>query len=72
MGRLDELDLSLTLSRKEQEERLAAAQRRLSALRLQLGGLIGSGELGPGLLTLFDTGGEFIATIKPGQEDESR
>jgi len=25
-----------------------------------------------GLLTLFDTGGEFIATIKPRQEDESR
>ena len=24
------------------------------------------------LLTLFDTGGEFIATIKPRQEDESR
>jgi hypothetical protein len=25
-----------------------------------------------GLLTVFDTGGEFIATIKPRQEDESR
>jgi hypothetical protein len=25
-----------------------------------------------GLLTIFDTGGEFIATINPGQEDESR
>jgi hypothetical protein len=25
-----------------------------------------------GLLTLFDTGGELIATIKPGHEDESR
>jgi hypothetical protein len=25
-----------------------------------------------GLLTLFDTGGEFIATLKPRQEDESR
>jgi polyphosphate kinase 2 (PPK2 family) len=54
MGRLDELDLSLKLSRKEQEERLAAAQRHLSALRLQLGGLLGSGELGPALVTMFE------------------
>src|SRR3954454_20098553 len=54
MGRLDELDLSLKLSRKQQDERLAAAQKRLSALRLQLGGKLGSGDLGPPLLILFE------------------
>ena len=35
-------------------ERLAAAQRRLLTLRLQLGGLSGSGPLGPPLLVLFE------------------
>ena len=45
MGRLDEVDLSLKLSRKEQDKRLEAAWDRLSALRLQLGGLIGDGRL---------------------------
>jgi polyphosphate kinase 2 (PPK2 family) len=54
MGRLDEVDLSLKLSRKEQDERLAAAQERLSALRLQLAGLIGDGELGPPVCMLFE------------------
>jgi polyphosphate kinase 2 (PPK2 family) len=54
MGRLDEVDLSLKLGRKEQNERLAAAQERLSALRLQLGGLIGDGRLGPPVLALFE------------------
>src|SRR5436190_5406710 len=47
MGRLDQLDLSLKLSRKKQDERLDAAQKRLSALRLQLGGKLGSSEIGP-------------------------
>ena len=32
MGRLDEVDLSQKLSRKEQDKRLAAAQTRLEAL----------------------------------------
>ena len=54
MGRLDDVDLSLKLSRKEQDERLAAAQERLSALRLQLGGLIGDGRLGPPVCALFE------------------
>lgn len=52
-GRLDELDLSLKLSRKEEAERLEAAQKRLLALRLQLGGLLG-GSLGPPVLVLFE------------------
>jgi polyphosphate kinase 2 (PPK2 family) len=54
MGRLDQLDLSLKLSRKEQDERLAAAQKRLSALRLQLGGKLDGKELGPPVCVLFE------------------
>jgi polyphosphate kinase 2 (PPK2 family) len=54
MGVLDELDLSLKLSREEADERLEAAWTRLSQLRLTLGGLIGSGELGPPVCVLFE------------------
>ena len=54
MGRLDEVDLSQKLSRKEQTKRLEAANERLSALRLQLGGLIGDGRLGPPVLIIFE------------------
>jgi polyphosphate kinase 2 (PPK2 family) len=54
MGRLDEVDLSQKLSRKEQDKRLSAAQGRLEALRLQLAGLIGDGRLGPPVLMLFE------------------
>jgi polyphosphate kinase 2 (PPK2 family) len=54
VGRLDEVDLSQKLSRKEQNKRLEAAQDRLEALRLQLGGLIGDGRLGPPVLMLFE------------------
>jgi polyphosphate kinase 2 (PPK2 family) len=54
MGRLDEVDLSQKLSRKEQDKRLDAAQERLEALRLQLAGLIGDGRLGPPVLVMFE------------------
>ncbi|HEY0633392.1 MAG TPA: hypothetical protein VGC98_15155 [Thermoleophilaceae bacterium] len=54
MGRLDEVDLSQKLSRKEQDKRLEAAQDRLEALRLELAGLIGDGRLGPPVLILFE------------------
>jgi polyphosphate kinase 2 (PPK2 family) len=54
VGRLDEVDLSLGLKRDEYEERLAAAQERLSALRLQLGGLIGDRRLGPPVCMVFE------------------
>jgi polyphosphate kinase 2 (PPK2 family) len=54
MGRLDELDLSLKLSRKEQDKRLAAAQKRLTALRLQLAGKLGSSEIGPPVCILME------------------
>ena len=53
MGALDELDLSLKLSREEEAERLEAAQSRLLAVRLRLGGLIGEG-LGPPLCVLLE------------------
>ena len=54
MGRLDELDLSLSLSRTEEAERLSAAQRRLLELRLHLAGLTGDGRLGPPVCVLFE------------------
>ena len=54
MGRLDEVDLSPKLKRKEYEDRLVAAQDRLEARRLQLGGLIGDGRLGPPVCVLFE------------------
>lgn len=61
MGRLDEIDLSLKLPKAEYEERLVAAQKRLLALRLHLGGQTNDGELGPGLLVVVegsDAGGK--------------
>jgi polyphosphate kinase 2 (PPK2 family) len=54
MGRLDELDMSLKLKRKEEAERLEAGQERLLALRLALGGKLGSGEFGPPVLVLLE------------------
>lgn len=55
MGKqLDEVDLSGTLSRKEEERGLANAQARLAQLRLTLGGQIGGREIGPPLLVLFE------------------
>jgi polyphosphate kinase 2 (PPK2 family) len=54
MGRLDELDLSLSLSREEGEKRLEEAQQRLLGLRLRLGGLTGDGTLGPPVCVLFE------------------
>jgi polyphosphate kinase 2 (PPK2 family) len=54
MGRLDELDLSLKLSRAEEARRLTIAQARLLQLRLVLGGLTGPGKIGPPVLVLFE------------------
>jgi AMP-polyphosphate phosphotransferase len=61
VGRLEDLDLTQRLKRREYEERLAAAQQRFLHLRLHLGGQMGSGELGPGLLVVLegrDAGGK--------------
>ena len=54
MGRLDELDLSLKLSKQEEAERLEAGWRRLEALRLALGGKLPGYGLGPPVLALFE------------------
>jgi polyphosphate kinase 2 (PPK2 family) len=54
MGVLDELDLSKKLSKEEEAEQLQAAWTRLTQLRLTLGGLIGSGELGPPVCVAFE------------------
>jgi polyphosphate kinase 2 (PPK2 family) len=54
VGRLDELDLTQSLSRKEEERQVEAAQRRLLQLRLTLGGQIGDGRLGPPVCVLFE------------------
>jgi polyphosphate kinase 2 (PPK2 family) len=51
---LADVDLTLKLGAKESEARIQAAQKRLLALRLQLGGLIGGGRLGPPLCVLFE------------------
>jgi polyphosphate kinase 2 (PPK2 family) len=56
VGRLDELDLSLSLSKSEYKERLDAAQTRFAELRLALGGKLPGyeGRLGPALAVVFE------------------
>lgn len=54
MGRLDEVDLSLKYSKTEGEEKLKVAQDRLAALRLTLGGQIGTGKVGPPVCVIFE------------------
>jgi AMP-polyphosphate phosphotransferase len=54
VGRLDEIDLSPSLSREEEEEGLKEEGRRLAQLRLTLGGLIGDRALGPPLVVVFE------------------
>ena len=54
MGRLDELDLSLSLPKKQAKKRLREEQRKLLALRLRLAGLVGSSEIGPPLCIVFE------------------
>jgi AMP-polyphosphate phosphotransferase len=51
---LDDVDLSLKLSKSQGLKQLQAAQHRLLALRLQLGGLIGEKRLGPPVCALFE------------------
>ena len=48
------MDLAQKLKRAEYEERLAAAQERLLALRLRCGGLTGDGQLGPPLCVVME------------------
>lgn len=54
MGRLDDLDLSLDYSTKQEAKKLENAQDRLLQLRLDLGGHTGESRLGPGVVVLFE------------------
>ena len=54
MGRLDELDMTLKLSKDEEQERLEAGHERLAALRLALGGKLAGEELGPPVCCVFE------------------
>ena len=54
VGRLNDLDLSLSLTKHQEAEQLAKAQNRLLQLRLALGGLTGDQGLGPPLCVLFE------------------
>jgi polyphosphate kinase 2 (PPK2 family) len=57
MGRLNELDLSKSLSPKEEAKGLKRAQTRLAQLRLTLGGQLADGgvrRIGPPTLVLFE------------------
>src|SRR3954471_14908112 len=52
--RLDDVDLSLKLSKEEEAERLDACGRRLAELRLTAAGLLGKGGLGRPVCVLFE------------------
>jgi AMP-polyphosphate phosphotransferase len=54
VGRLDEVDLGLKLSKKEEKQQLGDAQQRLLELRLALGGLLGEGRIGPPVCIVFE------------------
>jgi polyphosphate kinase 2 (PPK2 family) len=54
VGRLDEADLTLRLSREEEARGLKEEGRRLAQLRLTLAGLIGDRRLGPPLVVVFE------------------
>ncbi len=55
MPSLTDVDLSLSLSKKEEARRLAVAQQRLLLLRLSLGGQLSGGEeLGPPVCVVFE------------------
>ena len=54
MGRLEEVDLGLSLSREEEAKGLKREGERLAQLRLTLGGLIGRCQVGPPLIVAFE------------------
>lgn len=51
---LNDVDLSLRLSKEDEERRLEELGRRLVQLRLTSGGLLGAGKLGPPLCVLME------------------
>lgn len=54
MRRVEEIDLTQTLSPEDSLRRVSAAQRRLTHLRLFSAGLLEHSEVGPGLIVLFE------------------
>jgi len=54
VGRLDDLDLTASLTRKEEARALDRAWERLTQLRLTLGGQIGERKLGPPACVVFE------------------
>ncbi len=54
MSRLEQVDLTQSLSRKQEQAALEEAWERLSHLRLILGGLIGNGGIGPAVCVIFE------------------
>jgi polyphosphate kinase 2 (PPK2 family) len=54
MARLDSVDLSLSLDKKEGKKALSEAQTRLTELRLALGGQTGPKQLGPPLCVVME------------------
>jgi polyphosphate kinase 2 (PPK2 family) len=54
VGRLDDLDMTKSLNRKEEARALDRAWERLAQLRLTLGGQIGEKKLGPAVCVLFE------------------
>ena len=54
MSRIDDIDLTQSLTREESEKRIIAAQHRLTQLRLTTAGLIAPRTVGPGMLVIFE------------------
>ena len=54
MSHLAQLDLSADLPKKDADKRLKKAQKRMQAVRLELGGLDGDTRLGPPLCIVFE------------------
>jgi polyphosphate kinase 2 (PPK2 family) len=54
VGRLEQLDLSLRISRSDEAARLEAGWQRLAALRLALGGKLGDERIGPPVAIVFE------------------
>jgi len=51
---VDDIDLTLTMSKEESDKRVLKAQHRLTQLRLFSAGLLEPNVVGPGLLVLFE------------------
>ncbi len=54
MSRVDEIDLTKSMTKEESDKRVVKAQRRLTQLRLFSAGLLEPKVVGPGLIVLFE------------------